>query len=188
MNKGCPASPRTLQRSCAPQIYENFFALFPLRSLFTSAPVRGARSRTSCSSSPTIWGSAMCPTRRGRRRRRTSTGWPRRGCGSRMRIRVPRCARRRATGCLTGRYNWRSRWKKSVFFDPHDKPLIESDDPNVARLLKDNGYTHGMHRKVASRIGWQFQARLQAGPGEEGRAGVGHRLPQAGGDSDGDRL
>ena len=43
---------------------------------------------------------------------------------------------------LTGRYNWRSRLKKSVLYG-YDKRLIEDGRRTVANLLKDQGYTTG---------------------------------------------
>ena len=59
-------------------------------------------------------------------------------------------------GVLTGRYNWRTRLKKSVFFTPHDAPLIEKGEPTVASLLKDNGYHTACVGKWHLGIGWQF--------------------------------
>jgi arylsulfatase A-like enzyme len=67
-------------------------------------------------------------------------------------------------GVLTGRYNWRSRLKRSVFFNPHDKPLIENDDPNVARLLHDNGYHTACVGKWHLGIGWQFLSDFKPDP------------------------
>lgn len=61
-------------------------------------------------------------------------------------------------GLLTGRYNWRTRLQKSVFFTPHDKPLIKQDESTVASLLKENGYNTGMVGKWHLGIGWQFKA------------------------------
>ena len=82
-------------------------------------------------------------------------------------------------GVLTGRYNWRSRLKKSVFFDPHDKPLIESDDPNVARLLKANGYATGCVGKWHLGIGWQFKPDFKPDPEKKGEQGwdIDYRKP-----------
>lgn len=41
---------------------------------------------------------------------------------------------------LTGRYNWRSRLKQGVF-DGFSPPLIESDRPTLASVLKASGYS-----------------------------------------------
>ena len=59
-------------------------------------------------------------------------------------------------GVLTGRYNWRTRLKKSVFFNPHDKPLIEAGEVTVASLLKEQGYNTACVGKWHLGIGWQF--------------------------------
>lgn len=59
-------------------------------------------------------------------------------------------------GILTGRYNWRSRLKKSVFFDPHDQPLIPAARPTVASLLKQQGYHTACIGKWHLGIGWKF--------------------------------
>lgn len=60
-------------------------------------------------------------------------------------------------GLITGRYNWRTRLQKSVFFTPHDKPLIKKGESTVASLLKDNGYNTGVVGKWHMGIGWQFK-------------------------------
>ena len=57
---------------------------------------------------------------------------------------------------LTGRYNWRTRLKKSVFFNPHDKPLIKEGETTVASFLKANGYQTACVGKWHLGIGWQF--------------------------------
>ena len=57
---------------------------------------------------------------------------------------------------LTGRYNWRTRLKKSVFFNPHDKPLIKDGETTVASFLKSNHYTTACVGKWHLGIGWQF--------------------------------
>ncbi len=59
-------------------------------------------------------------------------------------------------GILTGRYNWRSRLKSSVFFDPHDVPLIPASRPTVASLLKQQGYHTACIGKWHLGIGWKF--------------------------------
>ena len=41
---------------------------------------------------------------------------------------------------LTGRYSWRSRLKWWVLFGVQGDPLIESDRPTIASLLRDHGY------------------------------------------------
>lgn len=47
---------------------------------------------------------------------------------------------------LTGRYNWRSRLKKSVLFG-YDRHLIEDDRKTVPSFLKENGYDTAMFGK-----------------------------------------
>ncbi|MDP6556107.1 MAG: arylsulfatase [Pirellulaceae bacterium] len=59
-------------------------------------------------------------------------------------------------GILTGRYNWRSRLKKSVFFNPHEQPLIPASRPTVASLLKQQGYHTACIGKWHLGIGWKF--------------------------------
>ncbi len=59
-------------------------------------------------------------------------------------------------GILTGRYNWRSRLKKSVFFNPHEQPLIPASRPTVASLLKQQGYHTACIGKWHLGIGWTF--------------------------------
>ena len=85
---------------------------------------------------------------------------------------------------LTGRYNWRTRLKRSVFFNPHDKPLIKADETTVASFLKSNGYNTACVGKWHLGIGWQFLEDFKAGSREAKRAGVGHRLLQTSGDAD----
>lgn len=60
-------------------------------------------------------------------------------------------------GLITGRYSWRTRLQKSVFFTPHDKPLIKENESTVATLLKGNGYNTAMVGKWHMGIGWQFK-------------------------------
>ncbi len=50
-------------------------------------------------------------------------------------------------GLLTGRYPWRNRLKHWVLFGSQGDPMIESDRPTIASLLKDNGYRTAMFGK-----------------------------------------
>ncbi len=72
---------------------------------------------------------------------------------------------------LTGRYNWRTRLEKSVFFKPEDAPLIEPGEPTVASLLHDNGYHTAMVGKWHLGIGWQFIPGFKPAPGKEKELG-----------------
>jgi len=67
-------------------------------------------------------------------------------------------------GVLTGRYNWRTRLKRSVFFNPHEAPLIEKDEPTVASLLHDHDYHTACVGKWHLGIGWQFLEDFKADP------------------------
>lgn len=58
--------------------------------------------------------------------------------------------------CLTGRYNWRTRLKKSVFFSTRDKPLIKPDESTLGTILQDQGYHTACIGKWHLGIGWQF--------------------------------
>ncbi|MFD2158458.1 arylsulfatase [Rubritalea tangerina] len=62
-------------------------------------------------------------------------------------------------GLLTGRYNWRTRLQKGVFFSPHDKPLIKKDESTVASILKDKGYDTACVGKWHLGIGWEFKEK-----------------------------
>ena len=64
-------------------------------------------------------------------------------------------------GLLTGRYNWRTHLQKTVYFDPHDKPLIAEDQSTVASLLKGLGYQTGCVGKWHLGIGWQLEEGYQ---------------------------
>ncbi len=75
--------------------------------------------------------------------------------------------------CLTGRYNWRTRLKKSVFFNPHDKPLIEKDEPTIATMLKENGYHTACIGKWHLGIGWQFIKDFKKDPNDKTKQGQG---------------
>jgi arylsulfatase A len=55
---------------------------------------------------------------------------------------------------LTGRYNWRTRLKKSVLFGL-DKPLIPTSRTTTASFLKANGYRTGIVGKWHLGLGWQ---------------------------------
>lgn len=72
---------------------------------------------------------------------------------------------------LTGRYNWRTRLKRSVFFRPSDAPLIEKDEPTVASILKENGYHTACIGKWHLGIGWQFLEGFQPEKGKEKQYG-----------------
>lgn len=72
---------------------------------------------------------------------------------------------------LTGRYNWRTRLKKSVFFNPHDKPLIKPGETTVASLLKANGYQTACIGKWHLGIGWQFLDDYKPDPKKKGQQG-----------------
>ena len=73
-------------------------------------------------------------------------------------------------GLLAGRYNWRTHLQKSVYFNPHDKPLIAENQSTVASLLKGAGYHTGCVGKWHLGIGWEFKegftaTKEQAGQG-----------------------
>ena len=48
---------------------------------------------------------------------------------------------------LTGRYAWRSRLKHWVLFGAQGDPMIESDRPTIASMLRDHGYATAMYGK-----------------------------------------
>ena len=50
-------------------------------------------------------------------------------------------------GLLTGRYSWRNRLKHWVLFGSQGDPMIESDRPTIASLLKDHDYRTAMFGK-----------------------------------------
>ncbi len=47
-------------------------------------------------------------------------------------------------GLLTGRYPWRNRLKHWVLFGAQGDPMIESDRPTIASMLRDQGYSTAM--------------------------------------------
>jgi arylsulfatase A len=56
-------------------------------------------------------------------------------------------------GILTGRYNWRSRLKKSVLFPP-SKPLISKERVTMPRFLQQQGYHTACVGKWHLGLGW----------------------------------
>lgn len=59
-------------------------------------------------------------------------------------------------GLLTGRYNWRSRLKRSVLPGASDA-LVEKDRETLASMLKNEGYRTAAVGKWHLGLGWQFQ-------------------------------
>lgn len=57
-------------------------------------------------------------------------------------------------GILTGRYNWRSRLKKSVLFSTTSPALMDPERLNLPQFLKDNGYYTGMLGKWHLGVDW----------------------------------
>ncbi|MBT3383323.1 MAG: arylsulfatase [Prolixibacteraceae bacterium] len=57
-------------------------------------------------------------------------------------------------GLLTGRYSWRSRLKRGVQ-NGYGEPLIETDRPTIATLLKEVGYKTGIVGKWHLGLGFQ---------------------------------
>jgi len=58
-------------------------------------------------------------------------------------------------GVLTGRYAWRTRLKEGVLWS-WDKPLIESHETTVGKLLQEHGYVTGCIGKWHLGLGWQY--------------------------------
>lgn len=73
--------------------------------------------------------------------------------------------------CLTGRYNWRTRLKKSVFFNPHDRPLIEPGESTLGSILQSKGYHTACIGKWHLGIGWQFIENFKLPKEKKGQAG-----------------
>lgn len=89
---------------------------------------------------------------------------------------------------LTGRYNWRSRLKKSVLFGL-DKPLIPQSRTTVAGFLHDQGYRTGIVGKWHLGLGWQKlpngEVRKAAqGPTKGGGWDIDYSKPVEGGPND----
>ncbi|MEZ5328502.1 MAG: arylsulfatase [Verrucomicrobiales bacterium] len=72
-------------------------------------------------------------------------------------------------GLLTGRYSWRTHLQKSVYFDPHDKPLIAENQSTVASMLKGAGYHTGCIGKWHLGIGWKFKDGFEASKDQPGQ-------------------
>lgn len=73
--------------------------------------------------------------------------------------------------CLTGRYNWRTRLKRSVFFSPHAKPLIEPGESTLGSILQGKGYHTACIGKWHLGIGWQFIENFKLPKDKKGQAG-----------------
>jgi len=58
-------------------------------------------------------------------------------------------------GVLTGRYAWRTRLKSGVLWS-WDKPLIESNESTVGKLLQKHGYVTGCIGKWHLGLEWQY--------------------------------
>ncbi len=69
-------------------------------------------------------------------------------------------------GILTGRYNWRSRLKRSVLFPP-DRSIMNPDRTTIAGFLKDRGYRTCVVGKWHLGLSWHMlatPAKAAAGP------------------------
>lgn len=62
-------------------------------------------------------------------------------------------------GLLTGRYPWRNRLKHWVLFGAQGDPMIESDRPTIASMLRESGYATAMVGK------WHVGLRYQRADG-----------------------
>jgi len=69
---------------------------------------------------------------------------------------------------LTGRYNWRTHLKKSVYVKPKDRPLIEPGEATIASVLKTKGYHSSCVGKWHLGIGWQFLDDYKPKPEHKG--------------------
>ena len=86
---------------------------------------------------------------------------------------------------LTGRYNWRTRLKKSVLFGL-DKPLIPDDRTTVASFLSKRGYHTGIVGKWHLGLGWQKlpngeKRTAESGPTKGGGWDIDFAKPVTGG-------
>ncbi len=86
---------------------------------------------------------------------------------------------------LTGRYNWRTRLKKSVLFGL-DKPLIPETRTTVASFLQKQGYHTGIVGKWHLGLGWQklpngATAKAEEGPTKGGGWDIDYSKPVTGG-------
>jgi len=86
---------------------------------------------------------------------------------------------------LTGRYNWRTRLKKSVLFGLHG-PLIPTDRTTVASFLKQRGYRTGIVGKWHLGLGWQKlpngeKRKATEGPTKGGGWDIDYSKPVTGG-------
>lgn len=72
-------------------------------------------------------------------------------------------------GLLTGRYNWRTRLQKSVFFSPTTKPLIQKEESTVATLLKGQGYHTACVGKWHMGFDWQLKEGYKPNKEEKGQ-------------------
>ena len=67
-------------------------------------------------------------------------------------------------GILTGRYNWRSRLKRSVLFRVTDKALMDPKRLNLPKYMQDQGYATGIVGKWHLGLDWE----KRTGPFPEG--------------------
>ena len=72
-------------------------------------------------------------------------------------------------GILTGRYNWRSRLKKSVLVPP-SKPLISKERVTLPKFLQQQGYHTACVGKWHLGLGWQMLPKGQKGKADDGRS------------------